>query len=234
MQDLFTARFRSRFRALIQTFNPVPVRLGEVNSVSCGGFAGVSDTLAAAMWIVDMAFKSKAGGAVGFNLHSNGTVAGAYPYDIGFSANGSLSVYAPFYGVLFLAQAIQNGASPLPVEITQTAGNVKVWATIDAVGTVRVVVLEKDLDGPALSKTISLNLGSYSKPGSVTTLMAPSLSATSGITTGGQTFDGTSDGKLTRPAFPTTVTPVNGVYTMTLSDGMAAILKVTNKASRES
>ena len=226
MQDLFTARFVSRFSALVQTLSPVPVRLGEVNSVSCGGFAGVSDTLAAALWVVDMAFEAKAGGAVGFNLHSNGTVAGAYPYDIGFSNNGNLSVYAPFYGVLFLAQAIQNGASPLPVAITQTAGNVKVWATLDTQGTVRVVVLEKDLDGPAQSKTISLNLGNYAKPGSVTTLTAPNLSATSGITIGGQTFDGTSDGKLTGPAVSTPVVPVNGVYTMTVSDGTAAMLTV--------
>ena len=57
-----------------------------------------------------------------------------------------------------------------------------------------VVILEKDLDGPAQSETIALNLGSYATPGSVTTLTAPSLSATSGITIGGQTFDGTSDG----------------------------------------
>ena len=226
MQDLFTARFRSRFSALVQTFDPVPVRLGEVNSVSCGGFAGVSDTLAAALWVVDMAFEAKAGGAVGFNLHSNGTVAGAYPYDIGFSNNGSLSVFAPFYGVLLLAQAIQNGARPLPVAITQTAGNVKVWATLDAAGTVRVVVLEKDLDGPAQSKTISLNLGNYTKPGSVTTLMAPSLSSTSGITIGGQTFDATSDGKLAGPAASTPVTQVNGHYTLTVSDGTAAMLTV--------
>ena len=226
MQDLSTARFFTRFGALVQTLSPVPVRVGETNSVACGGFAGVSNTLAAALWVIDMAFEAKAGGAAGFNLHSNGTVAGAYPYDIGFSNNGSLSVYAPFYGVLFFAQAIQNGASPLPVVLTQTAGNVKLWATLDAAGTMRVVVLEKDLDGPAQSKTVALNLGSYAKPGSITTLKAPGLTATSGITIGGQTFDGTSDGKLTGAAVSTPVVPINGIYTMSVSDGTAAMLTV--------
>ncbi len=229
MEDLSTARYFSRYSALVKTLSPVPVRVGEANSVACGGFAGVSDTMAAALWVVDMAFESKAGGAAGFNLHSNGTTStGPLPYDIGYNNNGSLSVYAPFYGVLFLAQAIQNGASPLPVAITQTAGNVKVWATLDAAGTLRVAVLEKDLDGPAQSKTVVLNLGSYGKPGTLTTLTAPSLSATSGITIGGQTFDGTSNGELTGPAVSTQVMPVNGVYTITVNDGTAAMLTVAH------
>ncbi len=229
MEDLSTARYFSRYSALVQTLSPVSVRVGEVNSVACGGFAGVSNTMAAALWVVDMAFESKAGGAAGFNFHSNGAVStGPYPYDIGFSNNGSLSVYAPFYGVLFLAQAIQNGASPLPVAITQTAGNVKVWATLDAAGTLRVAVLEKDLDGPAQSKTVVLDLGSYQKPGTLTTLTAPSLSATSGITIGGQTFDGTTNGELTGPAVSSQIVPVNGVYTVTVTDGTAAMLTVAH------
>ena len=227
MEDLSTARYFSRYGALVKTLSPVPVRVGEVNTVACGGFAGVSDTMAAALWVVDMAFEAKAGGAAGFNLHSNGTITGGpLPYDIAYSNNGSLTVHAPFYGVLFLAQAIQNGASPLPVAITQTTGNVKVWATVDAAGTLRVAVLEKDLDGRAQSKTVVLDLGSYGKPGTLTTLTAPSLSATSGITIGGQTFDGTSDGQLTGPTVSTQVTPVNGVYTITVNDGTAAMLTV--------
>ena len=63
MQDLFTARFVSRFGALVQTLSPVPVRLGEVNSVACGGFAGVSDTLAAALWVVENGLRSQDGGS---------------------------------------------------------------------------------------------------------------------------------------------------------------------------
>ncbi len=174
-----------------------------------------------------MAFEAKAGGAAGFNLHSNGTITGGpLPYDIAYSNNGNLTVHAPFYDVLFLAQAIQNGASPLPVAITQTAGNVKVWATVDAAGTLRVAVLEKDLDGPAQSKTVVLDLVTYNKPGALTTLTAPSLNATSGITIGGQTFDGTSNGELKGLPVSTQVVPANGVYTFTVNDGTAAMLTV--------
>jgi PKD repeat protein len=226
MQDKFTHNYYARYAGLVQTFGAVPVRVGETNSVSCEGYAGVSNTLAASLWIVDMGFEAKAAGTVGFNLHSNGSSSGAAPYDIGFNNNGSMSVYAPFYGVLFLAEAIQNGAKPLPVTIKQSAGNMKVWATIDAANTVRVVLLEKDTDGLANSKTVALTLGSYTKPGTLTTMAAASLSATSGIAIAGQTFDGTTNGLLTGTAVPPQLMPASGVYTITVADGTATMLTV--------
>jgi hypothetical protein len=227
MQDQSAHGYYARFAGLVQTLGSVPVRVGEMNSVSCEGYAGVSNTLAAALWLVDTGFEAKAAGTVGFNLHSNGdSTSGAAPYDIGFNNNGNLSVYAPFYGVLFLSEAIQNGARPLPVTITQSAGNVEVWATIDASNTVRVVALEKDTDGPGNTKTIELNIGSYAKPGTLTTMTASGLSATSGITIAGQTFDGTTNGSLAGTAVSSQVTPVSGIYTITVADGTATMLTV--------
>jgi len=227
MQDKESHNYYARFAGLVQTWGTIPVRVGEMNSVSCEGYAGVSNTLAASLWLVDTAFEAKGAGTVGFNIHSNGDSSGADPYDIGFnSSTGSLSVYAPFYGVLFFAEAIQNGAKPLPVTITQASGNVKVWATVDASNTLRVVVLEKDTDGLTNSKTVKLTLGSYTKAGTLTTMTASSLSATSGITIAGQTFDGTTNGLLTGAATSSSVTGVSGVYTITVADGTAAMLTV--------
>jgi hypothetical protein len=226
MEDRYTHNYYSRFAGLVQTFGAVPVRVGETNSVGCEGYAGVSNSLAASLWVVDMAFEAKAAGTAGFNLQSDGNSSGADLYDIGFNNNGSMSVYAPFYGVLFFAEAIQNGAKPLPVTITQSAGNVKVWATIDAANTVRVVVLEKDTDGLTNSKTVALTLESYTKAGTLTTMTAPSLSSTSGITIAGQTFDGTTNGLLTGTVASSQVTPVSGVYTITVADGTATMLTV--------
>jgi hypothetical protein len=231
--------YYTRFAGLVQTLGSVPVRVGEMNSVSCTGTAGVSNTLASSLWLVDTAFEAKLAGAAGFNLHSNGSLSnngpygnGAAAYDIGFnSSSGQLAVYAPFYGALFFAQAIQNGAKPLPVVIGQTSGNVKVWATIDASNAVRVVVLEKDTDSTSNTKTVTINLGtSYTKTGTVTTMWAGStgsVSSTSGISIAGQTFDGTTNGVLT-PSTPstTTVNGSGGTYTITVNDGTATILTV--------
>jgi hypothetical protein len=224
-----------RYAGLVQTLGTIPVRVGEMNSVSCTGLSGVSNTLAASLWLVDTAFEAKLAGAAGFNLHSNGSTTntgpygnGAAAYDIGYNNNGSMTVYAPFYGVLFFAQAIQNSAKPLPVVIGQTSGNVKVWATIDASNNVRVAVLEKDTDGPSKSKTVTLNLGtSYTKTGTITTMTAASVSAINGITIAGQGFDTTTNGTLA-PITPTTtsVTGSGGTYTITVADGTAALLTV--------
>ena len=177
-----------------------------------------------------MGFEAKAAGTVGFNLQSTGDTSGADPYDIAFNSSnttsGHMTVYAPYYGLLFFSEAIQNGAKTLPVTITTVAGNIKVWATIDASSTVRVVVLEKDADGLSNTKTVSLNLGSYTKTGTTTTMTAPSLGSTSGITIAGQTFDNTTNGLPTGNLTSSSVTPVNGVYTLSLSDGTATMLTV--------
>lgn len=43
----------------------IPFRLAEANTLSNGGKAGVSDTMAAALWIADTTFQAAAAGAVG-------------------------------------------------------------------------------------------------------------------------------------------------------------------------
>jgi hypothetical protein len=57
-------------------------------------------------------------------------------------------------------------------------------------------------------------------------MMASSLRAKSGITIASQTFDGTTNGLLTRAAASSQVTPVNGVYTIAVADGAATTLTV--------
>jgi hypothetical protein len=199
-----------------------------MNSVACDGYAGVSNAFAESLWVLDTAFEAKAAGTVGFDIQSGGSNTAQDTYSIGSMDNsGNLTVYSSFYGLLFLAEAIQNSAKPLPVTITQSSGNVKVWATIDASNVVRVIVLEKDTDGPSNSRTVTLNLGpSYTSAGTLTTMTASSVSETSDITIGGQTFNGTTNGLLTGPPSTTSVTPAAGIYTLTLPDGSAALLTI--------
>jgi len=227
--DSAAHRFYARFAPLVQTMGTTPVRMGEMNSVACSGTSGVSNTLAASLWLIDTLFEGKSAGVAGFNIHSGGSTSGANPYDIAYlTSGGSTTVYAPYYGLLFFAQAIQNGAKPIPVTITQASGNMKVWATIDNSSVVRVMILEKDTDGTSNSHTVALNLGSsYTTTGTLTTLTGTSgVSETSNIYLAGQTFNGTTNGLLTGTPSSSSVTPSDGVYTLTVADGSAALLTV--------
>ena len=47
----------------------VPAFIGEGNSISCGGFAGVSDVWGAALWVVDTLFNMAAVGIERWNFH---------------------------------------------------------------------------------------------------------------------------------------------------------------------
>jgi sugar lactone lactonase YvrE len=228
MEDQNSHQYDSRWAPVVRTVGSIPVRVGEMNSVACSGESGVSNAFAASLWLVDSAFEAKTANAAGFNIHSNGTTSGPVPYDIAYiNSSGAATVYAPYYGVLFFSQAIQNGAQPLPVTIAKTSGNVKIWATIDKSGVVRVVVLEKDLDGIGNSRTVSLNLGSsFTGSGTLTTMTAPSLSSTSGITIAGQTFDGTTNGIPTGATTSSSISPAGGIYTITVPDGTAALLTI--------
>jgi len=46
-----------------------PLRLDETNDISCGGQAGVSDSLASALWAVDYIARAMSAGLAGINLH---------------------------------------------------------------------------------------------------------------------------------------------------------------------
>ena len=52
----------------------IPLRADELNSVSCGGARGVSDTFASALWVLDTLFNLARVGVDGVNIH---TFAGA-------------------------------------------------------------------------------------------------------------------------------------------------------------
>jgi hypothetical protein len=48
----------------------LPYRIVETNSVYDGGQPGVSDTLGAALWGLELMFEAAAAGAVGVNFHT--------------------------------------------------------------------------------------------------------------------------------------------------------------------
>ena len=233
LSDNIANAFYRRFQPLVAAATPygVPVRAGEMNSVSCSGVTGVSNTFASSLWVLDSLFELEKAGAAGMNLHTGSTTSGVadLPYNA-FYVNGSTVEVRPvYYGMLMFAQAIQHGAASVPVTtVPNGSQNIKIWGTLDSNRQARIVVIEKDVDSG--SQTVAIDLGSAARSiGELTSLRTTStqsVAATNQIFIDGQTFDGTTDGHLTGQPISASITPQNGIYTVTVSDGSAVMLTV--------
>jgi hypothetical protein len=143
----------------------LPFRLDELNSASCSGKWGVSNTFASALWILDTLFDLAREGVDGVNVHTFPGAAYA-PLQRGV-------VRPEYYGMLLFAQAFPAGAHLLPVRVSP-AGPLKVWAT-EGHG-IRVVLINKD---PRHAYQVRLRAAGLAR---IDLLSAPSAWSTGGIT----------------------------------------------------
>jgi hypothetical protein len=195
-------------------------RLDELNSASCRGRFGASNTAASALWALDALFNLAAVGADGVNIH---TLPGA-PYEpFTFTRRGSTwsaFVHPIYYGLMLFAQAFPPGAQLLPV--TEPPGPVKVWATLGSDGHTRVVLINKQNATPA---SVILQLTGYQTDMTATTLQAPSLNSVIGVTLAGQTFGlTTTSGVLPGTPQTSTVSSQGDSYTVQVPPASAILL----------
>jgi hypothetical protein len=164
----------------------VPYRVGECNTASGGGKSGVSDTFASALWCVDYMFELAQHGAAGINIHGSFRPGKYSPIVF----DNKQEIYQPaviYYGMLFFRQAAQGRL--VPTECTTTA-NLVSYAAVDADGTLRVVLVNKDLTRPVVA---SVAFGSKATRAEAIRLTAPEVTSTEGITLAGSAVaaDGT-------------------------------------------
>jgi hypothetical protein len=199
----------------------VQFRVDELNSAAlagCLGRAGVSNTFASALWMLDTLFNLADVGVDGVNVHSL-PGAGYELFTFRRSARGwQAFVHPDYYGMLMFAQAFPAGARLLPVRAP--GGPVKVWATRALDGHIRVTLINKD----SHPHRVELQLPPSNAPAELEWLRAPSASATAGVTLGGQSFGAeTSTGALgTQRAEP--VAQLFGSYEIDLPPDSAALL----------
>ncbi len=201
-------------------------RVDEMGSVTCNGRAGVSDTMASALWALDALFYMDSQGVDGANLHS-------YPgssnglFDLA-QVNGTwgATVHPLYYGALMFAQAAPEGSRLLAV---QGGGQeqLRAWSTLGTDHKVRVLLINDSLQGTG-QITVHSPAGWGSKAATIERLLAPTASATTGVTLGGQSFGPGSAGVLAAPQ-TVTVSPRRGAYTVTLAPGTAALLTLTRR-----
>jgi hypothetical protein len=194
-------------------------RVDELNSVSCSGKRGVSDTFASALWMLDTLFALAQDGVDSVNVH---TLPGA-AYEL-FTISHTKNVWSAFvhpeyYAMLMFAQAFPPGAQLLPVN--EPAGPVKVWATRAPDGRTRVVIINKDAFNV---QTAQVSVPGAGGSATLDWLRAPSVLATGGVTLGSQSFGSATRTGLLQPAELAPIAASGGTYSIELPAGSAVML----------
>ena len=155
----------------------LPVRLTEINSVTCHGTRGVSNTFATALWVPDALFEFMRAGARSVAIHvRTDTINRAFS----LTPRGVFA-YPMFYGMAAFARML--GAHPqlLHTGLQSSPGfHLKAWAVRDG-STLRVMLINKG----SRSGYVRLRLPAG---GALTLqrLLARSPAATAGVTLAGQ------------------------------------------------
>jgi hypothetical protein len=217
----------ARYAALAHA-RGVPIRIDEMNSVTCGGQHGVSDVFASALWALNALFEAASDGVDGVNIH---TFPGTANQLFGFTRVGGrwvATVRPEYYGLLMFAQAAPPGSRLLRL-VQQNTEKMRAWATLGRDGDTRVLLINDSLTQPS---SVLVRVRAPGGPAQVSRLLAPSAEATSGITLGGQSFGpqtltGTLAGTtstVTMPA-PTGSGPV-AAYVVSVPAASAALVTI--------
>ena len=210
----------------------IPAVLDEGNSVVCEGQQGVSDVFASALWEIDDQLVTAREGVAGDYEH--GTVLqcdGAKPLFMYYTplcaptaadaTSGTLAAQPEYYG---LAAVHEIGTGSFLNLTNPDWANVRAYAVKHADGTMTVVL--DDVQDPASNgaTSLQLDLGASFASGERVDLTAGGLTATSGITLGGQSVQ--SNGTLPAPT-GSAVTVGGDTLDVTVAAGSATLLTLS-------
>ena len=216
----------------------IPVRIDEMNTIGCGIDQAVGESFASALWALDALFNMARVGVDGVNIS---TFPGATDELFTFSQTDGQwqgQVMPEYYGLDMFAQAAPAGSRLLTVSPNGPRA-VRAWATRAPDGTIRAVLINEGAKSRALRVRLPPGAGpgtsggpsggtapaTRSGTGTLEYLSAPSVSAGTDVTLGGQTF-GATTGRLTGARTTYEMSPRHGQYTLTLPAGSAAMLTV--------
>lgn len=158
----------------------VPLRIDEMNAVSCGGQPGVSNSFGAALWSVDSLFSLADVGVDGVNIHTRPRTSGELFTITHRHGRWRATIHPEYYGLVMFAQAAPPGARLLRIAGSASRG-LRVWATADA-GEIRVALINKSVtDG----HTVTVRIPGAAGAAYVERLEAPSATSTGDVTFGG-------------------------------------------------
>lgn len=215
----------------------LPLRVDELNTVSCGADPSISQSGASALWALETLFELARAGVDGVNLH---TFPGAGYGLFSFADHDGRwrgSVAPEYYGLLVFAQAAPPGARLLHISGDRSA-TVRVWATKARDGTIGIVVVNQDLGHPV---SVALAVADHRGTATAETLRLPessfgqespagdrgTSSVVDPVTLGGQRIAaGSATGRLTGPRKVSTLMPSSGRYRLVLPAASAALVTI--------
>jgi hypothetical protein len=200
----------------------LPIRIDELNSVSCGADPSVSYTFGSALWVLEAMFEMARVGVDAVNIH---TFPGA-GYELFKLARGAASVAPEYYGLLLFSEAAPPGARLLRVSRAARAP-VRAWATRDSAGQVRVALVDAD---PSRATVVGLRVPGARGAATVMRMIGPGLAAAGRLTLGGQWIDST--GTLAGHRRAVAVAERGGRYVVRLPAASAALVTFGSSASR--
>jgi hypothetical protein len=192
------------------------LRVDEMNSVTSGGVAGVSNTFASALWILETLFSYLRAGVSGVNVHTFPDA--RYALYSGPKPGGWV-VYPEYYGMLAFERAAPAGSQLLtvtPGAAARVVPGIKVWATRTTGGDLTDVVINRSttpevvwLHGTGVPNRATARIASLEAPATNAFGGCPLDDALSGLcATTGITLDGASFGARDRDGGDHTATGV--------------------------
>lgn len=206
----------------------IPLRADELNSVSCGGARGVSDTFASALWVLDTLFNMAKVGVDGVNIHMF-RKAIYEPFAVADHGGGwSAQVRPLYYGLLMFARSAPPGSRLLASTTARAVPDtLRVWSIRAPDRTVRVVLINDSRRRPVTVAVRPPGGAPASARATLTRLRAPRADARSGVTLGGQSFGAaTRTGALAGEVLTTTLRGVRGSFVLRLPPASATLIAI--------
>jgi len=161
------------------------LRVSELNSVSCGGRPGVSDSFATALWAPDVLFELIRAGVDGVNWHIRPQMINA-PFEL---AAGAIDPLPELYGLALFAQLMGVDARRVGVRVSSPGGvHLKVWAVRSRRRTT-VLLINKG----SRAASVTLPVARVGSRVQLERLSAPSISSRYGVRLAGRVIG--SDGR---------------------------------------
>ncbi|MHB8660200.1 MAG: glycosyl hydrolase family 79 C-terminal domain-containing protein [Solirubrobacteraceae bacterium] len=203
-------------------------RVDELNSVTCGGVPGVSDTFASALWVLDSLFELARSGVDGVNIHIHPEAPANQLFTFSLRRGSWTGDVRPlFYGLLMFERAAPAGARILRSTV-QAEGGLRIWGTRGADGTVRLLVIDPGASG---ARTLRLTVGHLARRCRLERLIAPGLGATHGVSIAGQAFGAATDGMLRGAPRLGELTPRRDLCRIHVPAASATLVTVSSRGS---
>jgi hypothetical protein len=164
----------------------LPYRITETNSVYDEGQPGVSDTLGAALWGLELMFQAVAAGAAGVNFHGgvNNHRASDDKAYTPIARSGRYRAMPLYYGMLMFAQAARGAL--IPAHLGPDTSGLKPFAVRAPEGTLRVCLINQNI---TRDERVAIDSGRSFAAASVLRLAGPAIDSTGGVTLGGASVD---------------------------------------------